>query len=283
MASNFNHNKKRNSSLVYEFMVRQMARQMIERDEAGYRRTHQIARRYFGRGTPLSKELELFNVIRASRGLPEAAARKVLQEVMLHATRMDKRVIEIKKSNLIKEVNYAFGRDFFTKHRVPEYRLLASLQLLFNAAGTTNLQERVSHILQLEEAVVRYMMAPAESPVVEGPQVDHLVLELASKKFQERYGSTLNVAQKKLLETYVRSIVTGDTTRLTTTVKAEIDRIDVVLEKSRSLNEVRADKIMGEQLTEARSKLDGLKGSVSGDVVRELMLFQKLVEELVNE
>ena len=283
MASNFNHNKKRNSSLVYEFTVRQMARQMIERDHVGYKRTHDVARRYFGRNAYLAKELELFDVIRSSRGLPEAAARKVLQEVMRHASRLDKRLIEAQKSNLIKEVNRSFGKDFFTKYRVPEYRLLASLQLLFSSASSTNLHERVSHILELEEAVVRYMMSSPSSPVVEGQQVDRLVLELASKKFQERYGQTLNTPQKKLLETYVRSIVTGETERLSGFIDSQVVEIEKTIQKSRSLAEVRADSVMRERLDEAHAKIATLKGSISGDTVQELMLFQKLVAELTDE
>lgn len=284
MASSFNHNKKRNAALVYEFMVRQMARQMIEKDLAGYRRTYDVARRYFGPTAYLSKELELFDVIRASRGLPEAAARKVLQEVLSHASRLDKRKIEIEKSNLIKEVNYTFGKDFFSKYRVPEYRLLGSLQLLFNSTGSSSLHEKVNMILQMEEAVVRYMTSPvSERTDVDRPQVDRLVLELATKSFQKRYGSALSGGQKKLLECYVRSMVTGDTRKLQSMVDEQVPKIAAALDAGRKLKEFREDTVMSQRLDEARAGLKRLSGPVSSETVQELMLYQKLVEEMANE
>jgi hypothetical protein len=287
MASTFNHNKKRNSALVYEFLVRHMGRTMIEKDLDAYRRTYEVARRYFGSGAYLAKELELFDVIRAARGLSERSARRVLEEVLSHASRLDRRTVEIKKSNLIKELNYSFGRDFFSRYRVPEYRLLASVQLLINATGAgTTLRERVENIVQLEESVVRYMMS---TDPVAGPQapdqVDRLVCALAAKKFQERYGDALNAPQKSLLERYVRSIVTGDQSRLTDHLESERRRISGVIDgPARSLREVKEDSVMRERLAEASSRLRELRTSEpDGSIVQEMMLYQKLVEELTNE
>ncbi len=285
MASSFNHNKKRSTALVYEFMVRHMARTMIDKDFKGYRRAHDIARRYFGPGTTLSRELELFDVIRSARGLGEPAARRVLREVLDHASRLDSRQLEIKKSNLIKEINYSFGKEFFQKYWVPEYRLMASLQLLINSASTkVGLQEKVDHIVQLEEGVVKYMTVPERSRTATvNPDVDRLVCALAAKKFQEKYGQSLNKSQRKLLESYVRSIVTGDSTRLQTYMTAELDRVQKSMRGASRLDELKADPIMKERLDEAIRKSATLGESVSSETVQELMLFQALVEELDNE
>ena len=126
----FKHNKKRDTGLVYEFLVRKLSQTMVEKDTSSYQKTMDILRKYYGDGAILAEERELFDVIMNARGLSEVAARRVLGEVQRVAKSMDARKIDIKKSNLIKEINYTFGRDFFSNHRVPTYRLLASIQML---------------------------------------------------------------------------------------------------------------------------------------------------------
>src|SRR5271165_3205878 len=124
MSSMFNHNKKRNSGLVYEFLVRQMGAGLIDHDKKIYQESLGLIRKYFGEGTPLGAERLLFEVFRENRGVTEGAAWRVIEEVKRLAKALDHKKIEIKKSNLIKEVNHTFGRDFFSRHRIPEYRLL---------------------------------------------------------------------------------------------------------------------------------------------------------------
>ena len=145
-----------------------------------------------------------------------------------------------------------------------------------------NLAKR-SYIIIDKEGVVRFMTTPESQPLADdSPKVDRLVLSLAAKKFQERYGQTLNEDQKKLLDQYARSIVTGDTGRLTRHLDTEHQRVSESIDRARSLTEVQQDPVMAQRLSEARTKLEVLKGQQSGDVVQEMMLYQKLVAELAE-
>ena len=130
MATTFKHNKKRDTGLVYEFLIRKLSHAMINKNHDATQKTLEITRRYYGDGAPLSEERELFDVIRNARGLSESAARRVLGEIQRAAKEMDVKKIDIKKSNLIKEINYSFGKNFFFDYRIPEYRLLASIQMV---------------------------------------------------------------------------------------------------------------------------------------------------------
>src|SRR5579862_4386511 len=125
----FKHNKKRNAALVYEFLVRQMGHRLLEGDQPGYRDTLRIVRRYFSANTILGAERELFEAVKTTRGVPEIVARRVLGIIRDRFMRLDHRKVDIKKSNLIKEINHGYGREFFTRYRVPEYRMLASIQM----------------------------------------------------------------------------------------------------------------------------------------------------------
>lgn len=282
MAS-FNHNKKRNSGLVYEFIVRRMGAQLLDEDKAGYARTLEIVKKYYSAETSLAKERELFEVIRNTRGVSEGVARKILGEVARHAKALDRKKIEIKKSNLIKEINHSFGKDFYSAHRVPDYRLLASIQMLIDGYQNGGpIVESVQKI-QLEEAIVRFMTttAPEKGRVSTEEKVDNLVANLAAKKFGELYRGTFNKDQKVLLERYVRATMAGDRVSLGRFLVSERDRL---LEKFRVagiMKEMREDKVMKERMDEAVRKLGSLPVSNGNDeAVEEVILFYKLAEEL---
>jgi len=283
--SAFRHNKKRDTGLVYEFLVRQLSRSVVEKDPMTYKRTLEIVKKYYGDGTTLSEERELFDVIRSARGLSEASARRVLGEVERHARGMDAKRIDIKKSNLIKEINYSFGQDFFSDHRVPEYRLLASIQMVVDAARTQNrLTESVQKI-QLEEGLVRYMTTRGSfsEGTTQRSEVDALVMSMVAKRFNEKYSTSLTEPQKKLLEKYIRWQVTGDAKPLSEALVVEMRRINDALTRASFMKEVIEDKSMSSKLEEAKSKLLA-EGACSLDLqVEEVMMFQRLVEEVESD
>lgn len=286
MASSFKHNKKRNSGLVYEFIVRRMASQAIAQDATGYQKSLKIVKEYFAPGQPLAQERELFEVVCSSRGLSSESARRLLDEVLGHAQKLDHRKIEIKKSNLIKELNYTFGKNFFSEHRVPEYRLLASIQVLLESHRPGRpLLESVQRA-QLEESLVRFMTTvdPVSKPGTGDEKVDTLVCALAAKKFQEKYGQNLSPGQARILERYMRATMSEETGRFEQFLLEEFGRMSKVLENSRLMKEVREDKMMAERLDEAiaRIKLDRQHQSLEF-MTEEAMLYRKLIEELSSD
>ena len=70
----FNHNRKRNTGLIYEFLVRQLASQMIDKDHAGWQKTYEVIERYFSPSSVLAEELDMFNALRALRVLVQSAS-----------------------------------------------------------------------------------------------------------------------------------------------------------------------------------------------------------------
>ena len=279
----FKHNKKRDTGLVYEFLVRRLSHSMIQKDRLASQKCLEIVRKYYGDGTPLSQERELFDVIKNTRGVTEQAARRILREVQRAAQELDVKKIEIKKSNLIKEINYTFGKEFFTDHRIPEYRLLASIQMVIDASRTqTRLTESVQKI-QLEEGLIRYMTTRGsfQEATTQKSEVDQLVMAMVAKRFQEKYSKSLNSAQKTLLEKYIRAQVTGDEKPLNEFINEESKRISTVLKTARDMKEVRDDAIMSERLDQAEQAFGHMREQKTNEkVVEDVMLYQRLAEEV---
>jgi hypothetical protein len=278
----FKHRKKRNAGLVYEFLVRRLSQAMVDQDRASYQKSLGILRKYYSEGI-IAEERELFEVIRNTRGVTESAARRILEEVWAAARRMDSHRLDIKKSNLLKEVNYSFGPGFFTDYRIPDYRLLASVQMSLDTvrSSTPLVTESIARI-QLEEGLVQYMMTKGSYSVQTGGQseVDALVMRMAAKKFEEKYSRTLSGPQKALLEKYIRAQVTGDTGPLLEGVMKERGRVQAAIEKSFDMQEVKDDHEMERKLTEAYVQLTRSGTRRLDEEVEDLMLYQKLVEEL---
>lgn len=276
--SAFRHNKKRNVGLVYEFLVRRLGAQMLEQDLTGYKKTFSIVEKYYSPGAPLAKELELFELIRNTRGVSPMVARKVLANAMAGYKRLNRKTGDIKKSNLIKEVNYTFGKEFFSEHRIPEYRLLASICMFLEDVDVP-LSESVAK-LQLEEALVKYMTtaAPVVQPQREQKEVDNLVCAVAAQKFQERYGKALNRDQKRLLEKFMIAEVSGDHEGLAQFVGSERIFLEQELHKLSTDKVLREDPVMRESFSVAIEKIRE-RPPVDETVLEDLMLFYRLVEE----
>lgn len=288
MAQNFKHNKKRNTGLVYEFLVRRLSQTMLDGNKDAQRTTLGIIRKYYDiESGPLSEERELFEVVKNTRGVSESVARQVLNEVQRAARKMDANKIDIKKSNLIKEINYAFGQDFWDEHRIPDYRVLASIQMVIDASrGGASLTESISKI-QLEEGLVQFMVSKGGAQMLKPVQseVDSLVMRMVAKRFEEKYKNSLNSSQKKMLERYIRLQVTGDERPFKEYMAEEAQRISKSLDKATTMREVIEDAVMTKKLDEARTQwlrfIGGTKTPVQ--MVEETMVFQKLVEELESD
>jgi len=286
----FKHNKKRNTGLVYEFLVRRLSTAMVEKDKAVYQKTLEILKKYYSEGSTLAEERELFDVVKNTRGVTENAARRILVEVQRQAKKMDVKKIDIKKSNLIKDINYTFGQDFFGEHRVPEYRLLASVQMVIDGCrGDAMLSESVAKI-QLEEGLIQYMTTKGDYSVRQPAKndIDSLVMKMMTKRFEEKYSKSLISSQKMLLEKYIRSQVTGDAQQLNKYLFDEAARIGHELQKATTTKEFIEDPEMTKKLEEARNIYlmpEHYKGVHRWDptkeqLIEEVMLYQKLVEEI---
>jgi hypothetical protein len=258
---------------------------MIDKDPKTYQTTLTVVRRYYGDNTPMSEEYELFKVIQNTRGVSENYARKILGEVQRQASHQDYRALDIKKSNLIKEVNHSFGQNFWDVHRVPDYRLLATIQMVIDASRSVRpLTESVQNI-QLEEGLVGYMATNGEfsHPPPPREEIDNLVMALTAKKFQEKYSKSLNKNQQVLLEKYIRFQVSGDEAKFKEFLRARKSNMTAALNKSFQTSDIQSDKLMKEKMTEAINKFNNLNFGTSDDFVSEMMLFENLIEEVENE
>lgn len=272
------HNKKRNCGMVYRMLLKCVSESLVERDTGRGEAALGILKKYFAEGTPLSRELALHRVILENRGVDERVARRIISEVLAEAARLDWRVLDIKKSNVIKEINYSLGKDFFDRYRIPEYRAIASTHLLIQERKG-NIVESVDRV-RVEESVVRYMTTSAAPPKAPpDPERNGLALRLAVKAFNEEF-SALPPSQKSVLDAYIVGSVKQDYTRFNRVVESQRADIESGIREYLRTEEVRKDPVFEGRLGQVLESMSRMRTDDPRQALEDIMLYGGILEEI---
>ncbi len=264
--------------MVYRMLLKCLSESLVERDVRRGEAAMGILRKYFSDGTPLSRELALHRVVMESRGLEEAVARRVISEVLDEARGLDWRLLDIKKSNVIKEINYTLGQDFFDRYRIPEYRAIASVHLLVHSRRG-NISEAVDRA-RLEESIVRYMTARPEAPMAPpDPERNGLALRLAVEAFNREFAG-LSGPQKQLLDAYIVGTVKGDFTRFERLVESHRVDIQEGIREYLRTEEVARDDVFRERLGRVLEAVSGVTSRDPHAALEDIMLYSGVLEEI---
>lgn len=278
------HNKRRNVGIVYEMLARCISESMLEGSRTTASSAMKVLKKYFGKDQPLAKELAIHQAVMSARGVELPLARRIIAEAMREAAELDRRLCDIKKSNLIKEINYGFGQDFFDRFRIPEYRALASVHLLIQSAGSCkSLTEKIDRAT-LEESVVKFMCSGVErtrTVVAEGR--DSVAFKIASSEFKKVYGKALLPEQVALLEAFNVASMGGE--RKTYRALAENARkgsIDCIGKYLRT-EDCKNDPVLSERVNKVLGEISSMKISLSEGCLEDLMNAQGLCAEMAAE
>lgn len=275
------HNKKRNVGIVYELLIRHLSRSLVEGDRGTAARVLAVIRRGFSPGTAVSEELAAFRAVRSLRGSKAAVARGVVRELGRAVAAIDRRRLHEEKTALVHAINREFGRDFFGRYEVPEYRAMAAVQAFLDRAGVRGVRESAERA-ELEEAIVAYVSSPA--PVASRPgDVGPLAYGMAVERYRERYADRLGPRQRRLIEGYVAMELTGDARRLSAAMAA--DRTELLTELARAASDpdVARDPEAVARMSAARTMLSEVDpGRPSAGSVEEMIMFHDLSRELAS-
>ena len=199
------HNKKRNIGIIYDQMISSLCESYIENDIDKSKKIIKIIKENFRKGTQLQKELQFFNSFLKIRGLTENLSSAIISEAkQASRTHFDKDQLELEKSKLIKQLNYAFGKGVIFEKKVKNYKTYATIQTLLNEwrSEDSNFSETVKYEIKLNE-----WLTSKEEVIVENKDydnIDKVTLKIMSNKFNEKYkGLTEN--QADLISKYVSS------------------------------------------------------------------------------
>ena len=277
------HNKKRNTALLYEFLIRTISSSLVSGDKKKSSTALRILRRYYKPGTQLYKEFRLFNSLVKTTVSSDAVVFSILKEARLAATTLDIAALDREKSLLICNINRMINDENFYDQPIAEYKLYATIQTLLNEwrkpAGTTNIASLANYENQLQEWLLSEKKKSDETLIDETPGTTRLLMKIMMKKLNEKYSSVLNNDQREIIKAYAFSAASED--QLTIKKKLEEIRLNLLNAIDEYIERKQENVFLINKLSAAKSSimLESLD-IIDDSVVTKFMLYSTLHNEL---
>jgi hypothetical protein len=273
------HSKYKNTGILFEMLVRKLTSETLSSNKTV---TVDIIKKYFGKNTELSKELQLYNALVKEQFRSEAQALDYIRTVKSAHSKLNQTVLKRQRYNLVKEISEKFVFDNMSKMHINNYRVLASINMIFEHDETDNPRQ----LLECKNAILQHAMItekvkPTKDPVLESfesqpKDVRLLSYKLLVDKFNEKY-SGLDESQKQLLNKYITHV--NDTAALKEYVQVVIPAIKKDLAQQSKHISDKATQIKVQKLSEMLCTVENMK-TIKESHILSLLRYFDLVREL---
>lgn len=281
MSSN-NHSKKRNTGLLYEFLVAHISKCLVSGDDSGATDATDLLKESFAKGTELNKEFRIIQSLYKSKFNNEQIALNLISDAKQFNSNINEKTIEKEKRSLVEGIS-RLNNSFFYDHPVPDYKIFATIQTLLSS-WRRPISEGFLKRSQYEEVLLEHLTRK-EKPVESSqnlsedvPGMNRLVLRLMTGKINEKW-STLIPEQKELIKSWI--FKDESKTPLP-------ERLNKIKENSlKSLrdyeSEVKDDKFIAEKINEVKDSIMNEDiSSPNDELITRFMLYVKLVNEICD-
>ena len=273
------HSKYKNTGLLFEMLVRKLTSETLTSDKSN---TIDIIKKYFGKNTELAKELHLYNSLVKEQHKSEARALEYIRSVRQSHEKLNKSLLNRQKYNLVKEISEKFSFDSLSKAHINNYKVLASIYMLFEYDETASTKQ----LLECKNAIIENGMITEKKKTVKDPIIESfekqpkeirlLTYKLLVDKFNEKY-SVLDESQKHLLNKYITNV--NDTTALKEYVQVVIPKIKKDLADQAKHVTDQVTQIKVQKLSEMLCTVENMK-TIKDSHILSLLRYMDLVREL---
>jgi hypothetical protein len=273
------HSKYKNTGILFEMLVRKLTSETLSSNKSV---TIDIIKKYFGRNTELSKELQLYNALLKEQFRSEAQGLDYIRTVKSTHTKLNQTVLKRQRYNLVKEISEKFAFTDVSKLHINNYKVLASINMIFEHEETDNPKQ----LLECKNAIIDNGLitervqvkkdAILETYESQPKDLRLLTYKLLVDKFNQKY-SVLNESQKQLLNKYITHV--SDTAALREYVQKIIPVIKKDLSSQAKHITDPATKIKVSKLSEMLCNVETMKVIKESHILSLLRYFD-LVKEL---
>lgn len=265
----FKHNKKRNTAFLYESLILEMTKAVLENNKEKQHIAKDILQECFKKESMLLKDLRAYVALVETKGVDKDFATRILNEAKSSKNKIDKKQLFNEQNTLIKKIKDNFSDSFFSNF-VPSYKHLASISQIFNT------EMSIKSKILLENELIEMMTS--EDKKVELLPIDSLAYKIFIDKFNKEYSNKLLPEQKELLEKYIVSFKDNGVD-LKFFLNEEVGRLKEEIENiSKDKSE---DPVLTKQLEKVMEVLNGFS-TVSPDesMITKVISTQSLVKEI---
>jgi len=278
------HSKFKNTGFLFELLTRQITLEVLN---GGEEKAKEIIREFYGKGTEMSKELRLFNLLINEKYNTESKAEKFIEAILEAHAKLDYTKLQREKYNLVKSIKENFEIDNFLSSPVTNYKILASVHKLFEAKANDVLDVKdvfnskltlVEHISNSQTSVKQKEDRLVEEYKKQEKDLRLLTFKILTESFNKKYTS-LNDVQKSLLREYINNVT--NTSKFGEYFEKELVK---TITELHTLYKGMSDKITKIKLRETINvlKKQKLGKKITDEQVSSLMLSYELIKEIKN-
>jgi len=268
------HSKIRNTGLLFEFILRQLTADVL--DKKNKTNAVNILKARFNEHTELGKELALYNILTSKKFKSDKKANYFVNEVVKQRNKLNNSVLRREKYNLIKELKGQYDLQKFLSSKINNYKVYASIYQLFENTEKLSPSLKTESFFNLVEHITTDKNNINLSETIGGTSLPKdsdlrlLTYRTLLEKFNEKY-SKLNTQQKSLLRAYINN-VSG-----TNSLKEYIDSIKPELKKElKKYSSKLQDKIVQIKLTEVIKSIDKFCNTSKSNTVNDATVIQAM-------
>ena len=268
------HNKKRNTAFVFEALSREATVAIIKGDHQRKEKVVSIVRKHFTGNSLLKKDLECYRSLYENQNLDETTSKKIVEAVMAAKRLIDPDGLFKQQTEIINDINKDLSPSTFNNF-VPNYKTLATIAKMFN---TNSPKQSV----MLETKIIDGMTGVIEEQKMEA--IDSLTFTTFTKKFNDKYNSSLLREQKELLNHYISSF-SHDDLETKIFLNRELGRLKKSLSEAVEVEDIANDPEMVRKTNAVRERLETLSNetSLNESTLLTILKTQELVKEIYDD
>ena len=279
------HSKYKNTGLIFELLVKQVAADTLSRKESP---AIKVIKKFYTGNTTLVKEFKLYDFLLKNRGVGSKKAETILSTIVEISRKLDINSLKKQKYGLIKELKSHYDLEEFFSIKVESYKPLAALYCLLEAQNTPDLLDPtvfvdnkttlLEHLTQSKVAQGDVKNALIEEYSKYDKDLRLLTYKILLEKFNDQYKDLLP-EQKNILKEFIVSA--NSSTRLRNVVNEEVTALKKTISQ---LKGKISDEIVKIKLEEIYKSMSLVKNTqkVDDNHLVSLMQYYELVNELKN-
>jgi len=262
------HNKKRNTALIYEILIKELTKAVLREDTTKKNMIVSLLKESFGKGKSLGKEKDIYDSFTGVEGFSRETLEKLIIEAKKQFSSLDRKDIFNQQTKLINKMNKSLTRSVW-KNFVPSFKKLATINQL--------LQENLSpkkQVLLEKKFLDTFLVEQKDKNKF--PKINNLAMKNFVEKFNQEYSTKLNESQRDLLNKYITSYMDNGL-EFKALLYEEISRLSSTLEeKIISQDDITKEKV--QKLLERISNYNQRK--LDKDLILEIFQIQSLASEM---
>jgi hypothetical protein len=277
------HSKYKNTGLIYELLVKQIAADTLSGKSSP---AITVLKKFYSGNTALVREFKVYDFVIRNKGVGVKKAESIISTIVEITKKIDTKSLSKQKYELIKELKKHYDLEEFFSIKVDSYKPLAALYCLMEAYTTTasvdvnvfvdNKTTVLEHLLQSSTGKRQADNALIEEYSKYDKDLRLLTYKILLEKFNNQY-KTLLPEQKNILKEFIVSV--NSSTRLRNVVNEEINKLQTEIT---ALKNNITDKIIRIKLEEIQKVIVPVKNTqkVEDSYLVSLMQYYELVNEL---